>query len=572
MDTAPSDSERGGLIALSPGGLDMSAARTWGIAAGSISTEQHERIVSALRTSDDPISAPDFPWAALVARPDGTIAASASTGFIGGLFWAWESSIRERLLVAPAPEFIVRDRTDPTNLSPEFVRGYALLTPAPASSMTPYAEVHRIRPGTTVVWSRGHAQPLTVEWCGPSAWPSPTVEGAGTQQHYLDTFDTAVDALVAAGEPLVATLSGGLDSSFVVASLARHATRKSPVHALCHSPHPAARLGPNGGWDADDFTVAQAMERHYPGRVVVHQVVRPDDVVPLDEAESAAARSWLPTFNSANQQWLDQMSRHAVDLGASRLFSGGAGNSSFSYVHDYAVRYYLRHGSVTGLWGLVAPDDAHQLPRWSAVRERLVNPIVAVGRVWFPKRGATPVKYRELIGLGHEPAPTSRPMSRATYLTWLAQDSVLGEALAFPVWPAPLADPFLSRGILDLAASITPREWARGPQPRGYARLLGAGRVPDEIRLRTRRGGQSWDHWYLIRDQRARYYDEVASLPNTPILGGWVDDVALRRILDSWPWGQVNGPSQISAIAMDRILSLATFVRLTTARLKALPS
>ena len=135
-----------------------------------------------------------------------------------------------------------------------------------------------------------------------------------------------------------------------------------------------------------------------------------------------------------------------------------------------------------------------------------------------------------------------------------------------------MADPFLSRGILDLAASITPREWARGPQPRGYARLLGAGRVPDEIRLRTRRGGQSWDHWYLIRDQRARYYDEVASLPNTPILGGWVDDVALRRILDSWPWGQVNGPSQISAIAMDRILSLATFVRLTTARLKALPS
>ena len=572
VDSPDSDAVREGLIALSVGGNDASVAHFWGIATGALSSGDHQAVVEALRAHNDPATAPDLPWAALVVRPDGTVAASASTGFIGGLFWAWESSRRDRLLVAAAPGSIVRARTEPTHLSSAFVRAYVLLFPAPPATTTPYLEVNRIRPGTTAVWTAGHAEPRTIEWCGPSAWPTPHVEGPGTQERYLATFDATVDALVAEGEPLVATLSGGLDSSFTVASLVRHATPHSPVHAMCHSPHSAAKLQPIGNWDADDFTVAQAMERMYPGRVVVKRVVRPDDVFPLDVAESGAAAGWLPVFNAANQQWVSQISQYAASLGATRLFGGGAGNSSFSYGHDYAVRHYLRHASLPGLWGLVDPDGPSRLPTRQAVRSRLVDPVLAYGRVWFPKRGQNEPNYRELLGLGHEPPQRPRPMSRATYLTWLAQDSVLGEALAFPLFPAALADPYLSRAILDLAATMTPREWSRGPQPRGYARLLGEGRVPDEIRLRTRRGGQSWDHWYLIRNHRDRYYDEVASLPNTPILGGWVDHDVLRRTLDEWPWGEVQGPSQLSVIAMDRILSLATFVRLTTTRLNGLPT
>ena len=547
----------------------MSVAHTWGVVPGSLGEVSERAIVAALRAHDDPAGAPGVPWAAVVVRPDGTIAASASTEFTGGLFWAWESSSRERLLLAAAPGPLVVARTEATHLSEEFVRGYARLSPGPSSNTTPYREVQRVRPGTTAVWGRGVAVPRIVEWCGAAAWPPPGVQGEGTLQRYRDTFDATVDSLVAAGEPLVATLSGGLDSSFVVASLARHATAASPVHALCHSPHSAAALEPVGQWDADDFAVARAMEKAYPGRVVVHRVQRPDGVFPLDVAEAAAERGWLPAFNSGNQQWLEQMSQQAAELGASRLFVGSGGNASFSHGHDYAVRHYLRHGSLAGVWGSIDPDGDGRMPSRSAVRSRLVSPLIASGRVWIPKRGPRAPRYGELIGLGHEPVARPRPMSRDGFLRWMSLDTVLTEAMAFPLWPAPLVDPFVGRAVLDLAAAITPREWSRGPQPRGYARLLGEGRVPDEIRLRTRRGGQSWDHWFLMRNQRDRYYDEVGSLAATPVLGGWVDDSVLRRELDSWPWGEVAGPSPMSLIAMDRMLSLAAFVRLTTVRLAA---
>ncbi len=74
----------------------------------------------------------------------------------------------------------------------------------------------------------------------------------------------------------------------------------------------------------------------------------------------------------------------------------------------------------------------------------------------------------------------------------------------------------------------------------------------------------SLGRWYLIRNDRDRYFDEVHALATTPILGGWVDHTALRTILTNWPWGQVHGPDRMSVIAMNRILSLAAFVRTAT--------
>ena len=120
-----------------------------------------------------------------------------------------------------------------------------------------------------------------------------------------------------------------------------------------------------------------------------------------------------------------------------------------------------------------------------------------------------------------------------------------------------------------MAASITPYQWLQGPYPRGYARLLGDGRVPDDIRLRTRRGGQAWDTWFVIRNQRERYLDELKLVHQSPGLGGWVDTAELQKRAEQWPWGEIQGPSQIEVIAIDRLLSLAAFARMTDEKLKS---
>lgn len=160
---------------------------------------------------------------------------------------------------------------------------------------------------------------------------------------------------------------------------------------------------------------------------------------------------------------------------------------------------------------------------------------------------------------------------RKHYLDWLAGAPHLPAAAMFEAWPAPLVDPFCDPNVLRLAAAMTPLEWSKGPQPRGYARLLGQGRVPDSIRLRTRQGGQSMDQWYFMRNHRDRYHDEAALLAQTPILGGWVDHTALLRRLETWPWGQREGPPLLPLVAMNSILSLGAYVRMMTENLQHLP-
>ena len=548
-----------------PGETRGGFARQWGLRP-----DESAREFEALRTGRlSAGSVSEQPWAALVERPDGVLAAAASSTLKGGLFWTVDRPPRGRptLLFGVRLGEVVGARTGRTRLNDRYVADVALMSPS--AEETAYLEVHRLAPGTALLWSDPESVPRRVTWCGPDAWPAPTRSGDGVISDYLAAFDAAVDELVVPGEPLVATLSGGLDSSFVVASLVRHATPDSPVHAFMHVPHPDAGLGPRGNWDADDSGAAAEMQRAYPGRIVLTAVSNDGSGQPLDAAADNAERSWSPTVNPANQAWMTDFSQRAAALGASRFFEGSNGNAAFSYEHGYAAGYHLRRGELGRVADLVRLGRADGLSWPGALRHRVLGPIASPIKAGL-RRG--PHEYATAAGLVAG-GPTGRPPAtgRAGYLRWLRMETGLLATVQPGLHGTVTVDPFTAASVLDLAASIVPAEWSRGPRPRGYARLLGAGRVPDAIRLRTRRGGQSWDNWFLIRNQRERYLDELAALPGTPVVGGMVDADLLRRRAEAWPWGETIGPSHADVTATDRILSLAAFVRMTTTRLAGLP-
>ena len=526
------------------------------------------------------------PWATVMSGP-GRVAACVSPSFIGGIFWAAAES---GLLFSDNLRHLVDQLRGRLTLDADFIRSFAQVPFDVSGTRTAFRNIHRVEPGTTAIWGGPGAgrpaavwsapmrttPPRTVVWCGPESWAEPHLEGPEAPQRYLDAFDASVDELLGDG-PIYAQMSGGLDSTFVVASLIRHATPDNPVHALCHSPHPESGLSTQGRWEPDDYPVAKAMEAAYPGRVVVHRMLTPEDARPLNAAAAASAIRGVPTFNPGNQVWLDHMGQMAAEAGASRLFCGTNGNPAFSYGHTYATGYYLRRGDAPRAWRSLIPGGQRK-PTRATVRTGVLSPLAGAMRRRLPPpaldrvnriTGRTKrVDYRSLVGLGHLAPAESVPvpyMDRGNYLHWLAGRGPLRAAGVFSGSPIPVVDPFATQRLLDLAASITPVEWLRGPGgSRTYARLLGAGRVPDSIRLRSRRGGQGWDEWYLIRNDRDRYYDEVQTLAATPILGGWVDDGVLWRTLETWPWGQVSGPDRMSVLAMNRILSLAGFVRAAT--------
>jgi hypothetical protein len=70
-----------------------------------------------------------------------------------------------------------------------------------------------------------------------------------------------------------------------------------------------------------------------------------------------------------------------------------------------------------------------------------------------------------------------------------------------------------------------------------------------------------------MRQQKERYFSEIALLANTPVIGEVIDHDAVSALAQSWNWDDTESPDFSELNQMNKILSLADFVRLTVLRL-----
>lgn len=525
----------------------------WGL-VGPQATDVGGEVVNGSVPQDVPWL--DSQWAATGVGPDSIARACAASTLTAGLFWSIDG---DQLLVAPRLAELIAARRAPTTFSDDWLRGHLLLSAT--ADQTPYREVHRLPPATMASWRQGDVRPELRQWSGPQVWREATLSGDAAMNRYVQAFDASVDQMVASDEPICATLSGGLDSTFVVASLARLATEDRPVHAFSHRPHPDAQLRSVGHWDPDDFVFAERLAAHYPGKIILHPLVNEALTQPLDSAAASAEDRWVPVVNPSNQIWIDEAGRQADALGAGVVFMGENGNSAFSYDHPYAAGYYLRRRDPQSMVDLVRAERMKGLSVLAAHKKSWIGPLTAPVRSRLRRRGQATTWYRR------QPEPLFAGSGRTAYLNWLRADRSFraqGQPDASGVL---MADPFTAARVLEVAARIEPAEWRRGPLNRSFARRAGVGRVPDEVRLRTRRGGQSWDAWFVIRHQRERYLDETMALFRTPVMCDVVDVEGMMADIQQWPWGQVQGPQLGQVIAAERLLHVGQFTRMTLGRL-----
>lgn len=520
-------------------------AVTWGLDERSA-----DQVAAALRDGRLPVGLSDAPWAAIVLLPDGTVAASSSPAHAPGLCWSWDTSQgKSKLVIAPFIGAVVRARGARGSLDDSFAAHQFGVGRTRSNHSTPYAGVSRLPSGEVALWARLNTQPGLKPWCGPEVWYEPGMEATDLPQRYLYTFDAAVDALTPATGPLCATMSGGLDSTFLVASLARHASADRPVHAFVHSPNPEARLTPRGNWDPDDYPVALAMERLHP-HLVIHRVINSDRRQPLDVAMESAQRLWIPAANPLNQPWLRAINDAAAELGAKQVFVAGRGNPAFSDSHSYAAGYHASRGEWRDVAAIARPYSQHEVVRGMQTGPALLSRQLAGAAKRVRSQRPTPHPWHALV-------PAARPQTwdtvgtpRWRYLRWLAAQGQRGLTIAPAGWRVPYVDPFATESMLDLAAAIKPADWARAGFPRGFARLVARGRLPDEIRLRTRRGGQAWDAWFTIHDRKSEHLAAAEALIDDPTLGAWVDADVLLAEVRSWPWGKPHAadPTRLPAV------------------------
>jgi len=529
---------------------------------GLVTAQEARRLVDLLRESDDPGSgAPDVPWAGLVPRANGSVAIACSPMQSCGVFYAQAPAhLPGQWLMATDPGLLIRSSSWRWELARDWLGDFVAQCADPTAS--PYVGMRRLLPGQTLLINAvGETSVHT--WCGPDAWPEPDLQGPAAGHAYLDTFDAAVGTLAQRGGPITAEVSGGLDSTFVVASLARQHTDSQPILGLVAQPlADAVSLQPS--WVFNDAPFARMMEQWYPQTVKVESVTNTAATQFLDVAADLTRAAWWPTYATANLVWMQQISERAQQRESLVVFSGQGGNGAFSWPHNYAAGYYARRHQWGKLIKLGLPKDASATERLRLLRSRVLAPLLAEP----PSPGESPFSLRH---------PRSRERNASTdrdvYLLWLAGHQHPFAGFANPGMPLlPRVDPFRSRAVLDCAARITPGQWHASGLSRGFARTLGIDRVPDAIRLRTARGTQGADAWLWTHNQRERFLAECDELAATAALAGALDVDGVRAAVMSWAWNDAaHPPPALQFVVVSRILALAQFCRATDERLARLP-
>jgi len=158
--------------------------------------------------------------------------------------------------------------------------------PAPAS---PFLDVRKVEPGHTLVWRREGGVSAHRYWQFPQ--PTPDVP-PDPEERVREWLDSSVAAHLVSDVPVAAFLSGGLDSSAVVASMA---LAGNAPHAF------TARYFGSGATAADETGLAAALASRY-GAELTPIDIRPEIrdifepiVRALDEphADDSAIPTWL---------------------------------------------------------------------------------------------------------------------------------------------------------------------------------------------------------------------------------------------------------------------------------------
>src|SRR2546426_2039381 len=158
--------------------------------------------------------------------------------------------------------------------------------PAPA---TPFLDVQKLEPGHTLLWRRGAEPTLHRYWDLPR---EPRSDPRDVEVRLLEWLDESVSAHLVSDVPVAAFLSGGLDSSAVVSSMALMDGRP---HAF------TAQYFGSGAAGADETALACELTKRYGAELTlvdVHPEIRENFepiVWALDEphADDSALPTWL---------------------------------------------------------------------------------------------------------------------------------------------------------------------------------------------------------------------------------------------------------------------------------------
>jgi asparagine synthase (glutamine-hydrolysing) len=395
----------------------------------------------------------------------------------------------ERLVFASEMKGLLQDPSIKRRLSPESLSDYFSFGNIPSPN-TIFQDIHQVPPAHFLVWERGQVTQheywdVVFQPTGPSR-PEEALEA------FTPIFDEAVKVRMVADVPLGAFLSGGIDSSAVVASMARQSGRPLVTTSVgfaerSHSELEYARL------------VAQSVgSRH-------HEVlVRPNAVDDLPRLvwhldQPFADSSALPTY------YVSKAAREQVTV----ALSGDGGDEIFAgYQRRYGVHRLesrvrplipgpIRRG-VLGPLGRVYPR-ADWIPRPLRLKLVLLNLGQSFERAYFndlsmfrdyEKQALCSTEFLEETR-HHDPFQAfsrhfdrvrgADPLSQVLYVdfkTWLHNDILVKVDRMSMASSLEVRSPLLDHKVIEFAAGLPPELKYRGPVSKFLLKRHLAPRLP----------------------------------------------------------------------------------------------
>jgi len=460
--------------------------------------------------------------------------------------------------------------SDADALNPEYVAHFLVAT-VPPNESTIYPNINAVPSGATVLCRAG-AVVIEPFWSADDFDFDYTIDVQTSIETFQTLFARAVELRLSSSGPTWAHLSGGLDSSSVVAMAQRLAQLGTVSEGLA------------GTLTIVDHT-ADGDERHYSDIVLAATGLKNQQVAgywhwqndgsppPLTEEPSSVYTLWALERRLYAELRKTEVGVLLSGLGADHYLTG-----NLYYIADWlaqgrfadAFRELARWSSLarTSFWRLAAQNALTPL---LPAGMTLLGPRSSQWAVpaWINPQFARAVSIRaKMRGAGltrpslEKRDASTRPRSR--FLANIASAMRgFGTYLERPITNVQHAYPFLYRPLVEFSLRLPPGLRAQPFARKWILREAMRGILPEEIRTRTTKGGTTGRfQWSLLRE-RAR----VDDILRDPILGqmGYIDVDELRKGVEA---ARSNQCEAVNAVMC--ALSLETWLRVRSGRWHAM--
>jgi len=432
-----------------------------------------------------------------------------------------------------------------------------LIGQGPEETRTVYRAVDRVPPAGRLVAARGGVR--VDRYWEPDFGRRLRLKDDECVEAARELLGRCVAARLRVVGPLVAEVTGGLDSSAVAATAARLCAPQT-LKTVTAVPEPGAPLQQFRSAYCDERPYVEAIARMHPN--MEPAFLWSGDVAGEElDASRVFLMTALPLAMPINTGWMSSARAHARSLGARAVLTGTAGNLTLSWNGRRALADMAR----SGRW-VRALVEARSTARYTG------EPLLALLRMEVAAPLAPAALYRLYRRLRGRPdqkwtdgSPISPDLARATGLDGSISDIGRGRGPLFadpmrlrevdarrvrlsyfrssrallaslrPYLGYELRDPLADPRLIEFCLSLPADQYLHQGVPRRLARRVLADRLPGEVVENRRRGFQGPEWFLRLNRCRDALMAELEQLDRSTLARRCLDVPRLKAIAADWP-------------------------------------